>query len=158
MMDENKIVLAKEVYDTLCSAIDNRKWKYQKEEENLTVFFGVNTDDIPMNFILVVDVERQIVRLMSPMPFNMCEEKRLDGAIAVCVASLGLVDGNFDYNFADGRIVFRMTTSFKECVIGEGLFDYMISCSCVMVDEYNEKFFAINEGLMSIEEFIAKTE
>jgi len=86
----------------------------------------------------------------------MSEDKRMEGAIATCVASFGMADGSFDYDLAVGRIVFRMTASFRESVIGEGLFQYMISCACAMVDEYNDKFLAIDKGLMSINDFIAK--
>ena len=154
MVDESKVVLAKKVYDTICAAIERREWKYEKEEEKLLVHFGVNGDDIPMQFILVVDAERQLIRVMSPLPFKISEEKRMEGAIATCAATYGMVDGNFDYDLSDGSIVFRMTASFRDSVIGDGLFQYLISCSCAMVDEYNEKFLALDKGLMNVTDFI----
>lgn len=156
MIDKKKIELAKQVYKTLCDAIEGREWKFGKDEEKLLVHFGVNGDDIPMQFILVVDAERQLVRLMSPMPYKMSEGKRIDGAIATCVASFGMADGSFDYDLSDGEIVFRMTASFRDSLIGEGLFQYMISCSCAMVDKYNDQFLAIDKGMMSIADFIAR--
>jgi len=156
MPDTNKTELAKKVYATLCDAIDRREWKYEKEEDALVVHFGVGGDDIPMQFILVVDESRQLIRLMSPMPYEISEEKRMEGAIATCVASFGLADGSFDYDLSNGRIVFRMTASFRESVIGEGLFQYMISCSCAMVDQYNDQFLAIDKGLLTINDFISK--
>ena len=156
MSDEKKMELAKQVYKTLCDAIENREWKFGKDEEKLLVHFGVNGDDIPMQFILVVDAERQLIRLMSPMPFKMSEAKRMEGAIATCAATYGMADGSFDYDLSDGEIVFRMTASFRESLIGEGLFQYMISCACAMVDKYNDMFLAIDKGLLSITDFIAK--
>ena len=155
MADENKIASAKKVYDTLCTAIENRGWHFGKDEEKLVVHFDVSGEDIPMRFIIVVDAQRQLVRLMSPMAFKMSENKRMDGAIATCVASYGLADGSFDFDLEDGTIVFRMTASFLESTIGEGLFQYMISCACAVVDRYNDKFLAIDKGLMSISDFIA---
>ncbi len=157
MADEKKIEIAKKVYNTLCNAIDNRSWKYSKDDEKLIVHFGVSGDDIAMNFIIVVDVERQLIRLLSPMPYKMSEEKRMEGAIATCVASFKMVDGSFDYDLSDGSIVFRMTASFRESLIGEELFQYMISCSCAMVDMFNDQFLAIDKGMLSISDFIAKT-
>ena len=156
MTDENKKINAREVFNTLCSAIDNREWKYEKDEEKMLVYFGVEGEDLPMQFLLMVEEERELIRLLSPMPFEMKEEKRMEGAIATCVASFGMADGNFDYDLADGKITFRMTASFKESKIGEGLFQYMISCSCAMVDKYNDQFAAINEDRMSINDFIAQ--
>lgn len=156
MIDEKKMELAKQVYKTLCYAIERREWKFGKDEEKLLVHFGVSGDDIPMQFILVVDAERQLIRLMSPMPYKMSEGKRMEGAITTCAASYGMADGSFDYDLSDGEIVFRMTASFRESLIGEGLLQYMISCSCAMVDKYNDQFLAIDKGLMSITDFIAK--
>ena len=155
MSEQKKMELAKQVYNWLCSALENREWSFGKDEEKLLVHFGVSGDDIPMQFILVVDAERQLVRLMSPMPYKMSEGKRMEGAIATCAASYGMADGSFDYDLSDGEIVFRMTASFRESLIGEGLLQYMISCSCAMVDKYNDQFLAIDKGLMSITDFIA---
>lgn len=156
MAEENKIALAKQVYKTLCDAIDRRNWVYDKDEEKLTVYFGVNGADIPMKFVLIVDAERQLIRVLSPMLFKMSEGKRAEGAIATCAASYGMADGSFDYDFSDGSIFFRMTASFRGSVIGEDLFQYMISCSCAMVDRYNDQFLAIDKGVLSITDFIAK--
>ena len=86
MADEKKMELAKQVYQTMCDAIDRRNWRYGKDEEKLLVHFGVNGDDIPMQFILIVDADRQLIRVMSQLPFKMSEDKRMEGAIATCVA------------------------------------------------------------------------
>ena len=32
MADENKIALAKNVYNTLCAAIERREWRFDKDE------------------------------------------------------------------------------------------------------------------------------
>ncbi len=154
MNDANKMKLAKQVYKTLCNALDARNWKYGKEEEDLLVHFGVNSDDIPMNFVIFIDAERQLIRLMSPLPFRMSEDKRLEGAVATCAATYGMADGSFDYDVAEGKIVFRMTASFRESQIGEGLFQYLISCACAMVDKYNDRFLLISKGILSIADFI----
>ena len=156
MNDENKLEMANRVYATLCSAIDARGWTYDKEDEDLVVHFGVKGDDIPMKMILAVDVDRQLIRLFSPLPFKISEGKRIEAAIATCAASYGMIAGSFDYDVSDGSITFRMTASFRESVIGEGLFQYLISCSCAMVDQYNDKFLALDKGMLSIEDFIKK--
>lgn len=156
MIDEKKMEQAKRVYQALCNAIERRNWQYNKEEDKLLVHFSVNGEDIPMLFVLIVDVERQLVCLMSPMPFKMSEEKRVEGAIATCVASYGMADGSFDYDLPVGKIAFRMTASFRDSVIGEELLQYMISCSCAMVDKYNDLFLALDKGIISIADFVAK--
>lgn len=154
MAEENNMVLAARVYETLCTALDNRDWTYEKEEERLIVRFSVTGEDIPMRMIVLVDADRQLIRLFSFMPFKMPEDKRIEGAIATCVASYALSDGGFGYDIASGEIVFKITASFRESMIGDGLFQHMISCACSVVDAYNDKFLAIGKGLLSINDFI----
>ncbi|MBQ9930359.1 MAG: hypothetical protein IJO72_06240 [Oscillospiraceae bacterium] len=155
MIDETKMAQAKKVYQTLCEAIERRNWKFGKDEEKLLVHFGVRGEDLLMQFILIVDAERQLIRLLSPMPNKMSEGKRMEGAIATCAASYGLVDGSFDYNLPTGEIIFRMTASFRSSEIGEGMLQYMISCACAVVDKYNDQFLGIDKGEISIADFIA---
>lgn len=151
----DKMQLANKVYATLCSALDARNWRYKKNDEELSVSFGVKGDDLPMDLVIRIDGERQLIHAYSPLPFKFSENKRLEGAVAACVASYGMTDGSFDYNIATGTIVFRVTTAFHESVIGEGLFEYLIDFICAVVDVYNDKFFALDKGMMSIDDFIA---
>lgn len=156
MADEVKLERAKQVYKTMCEAIERREWQCKRNDEKLYVYFGVSGEDIPMRFYLMVDVERQLIRVDSPLPFKMSEANRMEGAVATCVASFGLLDGSFDYDVRDGSISFRMTASFIDSNIGEGLLQYIISASCAVVDKFNDKFLAIDKGLLSITDFITK--
>jgi len=154
--DEKMMRLSKQVYQTLCEALDNRNWDYDKDDENLLVYFGVSGDSMAIRVIITIDTERQLIRLTACPPFKMSEEKRLEGAIAACFVSYGMADGSFDYNFYDGTIAFRMTQTFRDSQIGEEFFQYMISCACVMVDRYSDKFLALDKGAITIADFITK--
>lgn len=155
-MLDNKMERAQQVYKTLCSAIDATGWHYEKDEPELVAHFSVSSEDIPMKFIVFVDAQRQLVRLASPLLFKMSESKRMEGAIATCVATYTMTDGSFDYDLSDGEIVFRMAATYRESVLGEGLFQYMIACACAAVDRYNDLFLALDKGLISIADFIEK--
>ena len=156
MANDNKLKEAMVAYRTICSALDARDWKYEKDEDKLLVHFGVNGEDIPMSFIIIADADRQLVRLMSPLPFEMSEEKRIEGALATCAATWKMADGSFDYDLSNGKIVFRMAASFRESLIGKGLIDYLIDCACAMVDKFNDQFLALNKGIISISDFLEK--
>ena len=154
MADEKKLEQARLVYATVCQALDAREWTYDKFEDDLTVTFGVSGDDLPMRLVISVDVDRQLVRILSPLTFNMSEEKRVEGAIAACAASYGMADGSFDYDLSDGTVVFRINAAFHKSHIGVELIQYMIECSMAMVDHYNDRFLALDKGMITIAEFI----
>ena len=149
------IIHARNVYETLCSALDHRGWRYQKEADDLVVMFGVNGDDLPMKFLIMIDSERQLIRLLSPLTFNFDDDKKVDAAIACCVASYKMAAGSFDCDLASGRVTFRMTSAFENSTVSEELFNYLIDCSCAMVEEYNDKFEAISKGDISISDFLS---
>ena len=154
MANDNKLENAMLAYRTICSALDARDWKYKEDTDKLLVNFGVNGEDLPMEFIIFADADRQLIRLMSLLPFKMSEAKRMEGAIATGAVNWKLADGSFSYDLFDGTIVFKMAASFQESTIGVGLIQYMISCACAIVDEYNDKFLAIDKGVLSIQDFL----
>lgn len=80
----------------------------------MLIHFKADGDDITKDFIILVDGERQLVRVMLPMHFNVTEDKRVEGAIATCMVNYRLSDGSFDYDVTGGKIAFRMTASFRE--------------------------------------------
>ncbi|MBO4982484.1 MAG: hypothetical protein J6D23_00355 [Clostridia bacterium] len=154
MTEQKKIDNAFKVLDTLCTAIDNRGWSFDCDAQELTINFQVTGEDFPMDFIITIDVDCQLISFFSPLPFKMSNKKRIDGAIAVCAASCGLVDGNFIYNIEDGSIVFKQTSLFINSEIGEDLLQYMIENACSVVDKYNDKFLALSKGFADIDSFI----
>ena len=145
---------AVEVYDTLCSMLDNINWKYEKVEEKLMIKSGVKGEDLPIDFLVIVKPLNQVVQFLSSMPFNMPEDKRVEGALAICTANYGLVDGSFDYDLSDGQIVFRLTSSYRESLLSEALFEYMIMVSASTIDKYNDRFFMLAKGMITLEQFI----
>lgn len=155
MSDAMNALAAQKMFDTLCAALDARNWRYTKKEDAMRVVFTVQGEDLPMHFMLSVDADRQLVRLLSLLPFEFDQDKRMEGAIACCAASYDMVDGSFDYDISDGSVMFRMTQSFRDSVISEQVLHYLIECSCAMVDKYNDLFLAINAGVLSIGDFIA---
>ena len=156
MADENKLATAQAAYKTLLKALDAIDWKYDKNDEKLRIDFSVKGDDLPMSFIMLIDVDRQLVRLMSFLPFNFPEDKRLEGAIATSFVNYKLADGSFDYDITDGETSFRLTSSFRNSLISESLLRYMVQCAIYTVDKYNDKLFMIAKGMLSLENFLSE--
>ena len=156
MAEDMKLKNAQSVYKTLCDTLDARKWRYDKHPEDLIVRFEVVGEDLPMEFIAKIDVERELIRLVSFLPFKFSEAKRVEGAIATSQANFRLCDGSFDYNILDGKVNFRMTSSFRDSLISQELFAYMIDCACDTVDDFNDKFLMLDKGVLELEEFFKK--
>ena len=153
-MAEYDMKKAAEVYDTLCSMLDNIGWKYDKVEEKLMIKSGVKGEDLPIDFLVIVKPNNEVVQFISSLPFNMPEDKRVEGALAICAANYGMVNGSFDYDLSDGQILFRLTTSYRDSQLSEALFEYMIMVSASTIDKYNDRFFMLAKNMITLEKFM----
>ena len=154
MAEAKNMKKAQEVYATIIRMLDTRDWKYSKHEEDLLIKSGLRGEDLPVEFILVVNPRSQVVQFISRLPFDIPEDKRVDGAIAVCTANYGLIDGSFDYDLRDGEIRYRLTCSYRDSQLSEDLFEYMIMAAASTVDNYNDRFFMLAKGRMTVQQFI----
>ncbi len=154
MAEEKDLKQAKVVFDSVCQMLDGEGWKYDRNDAELRIDTGVKSDDLPIKLIIRVDAERQLVTLLSHIPFAVAEDKLVELAIAVSVVNNRLVDGCFDYNILSGDIFFRITNTYRESILGEDMFRYMLYAACNMIDEYNDKFLMIAKGVISLEQFI----
>ena len=147
---------AKAMFGSLCTALDNRGWKYRRNEENLSVHFGVNGDDLPMDFLILVSKEVPFLQLYSQLPFTVPEDKRVEMAVAVAVSNFGCPNGSFEFDLSGGKILYKLPQYFADSLIGDGCIQYMISLACQMVDQYNDRFMMLSKGMMSLTDFIKK--
>lgn len=158
MATEREIELAIEVYEAFCKALDSRGWRYQKEDDKLIIKLGVNGDDIPMDLLIIVDVKRQMIRLISFLPVTMPEDKLIDGAIATSVINRSLPNGCFEYDVMKGATLFRLTVPFFDNVPEQACYEYVVDCACAVIDQYNDRLDALAKGKVSIGEFIQNNE
>ena len=154
MAEKLDLQRAKEVYGTGMSMFDSIGWTYERRDDELIIESGVKGDDLPIKFFVVVKPKQQVVQIISPLPFDVPEDKRVDVAIAVCVANYGMVDGSFDYDFTDGSLSFRLTSSYRESTLSKDLFEYMVMVAASTVDHYNDKFFMVAKDMMSVQQFL----
>ena len=157
MADAKQLAAGKTVYKTLCSMLDGIKWSYKKHDDELYVETGATGDDLKMNIRIEVDEERQLVVLYSQLPYTIPENKRVDVSFAVSAMNYTMVDGSFDYNFLSGDVLFRLTSSFQDSLIGEEALKYVLMVSCSTVDKYNDVLFAFIKDKISLEDVFKKT-
>ena len=155
MTEEQKnLIDAQKVYEALCAMLDDRNWHYQKHDEKLRITCGAQGEDLPMYINMEVDAKRQLVVLLSQMPFGVAENRRAALAVAVSNANQNVVDGSFDYDYLSGKIVFRMTSSYRGCIVGKEMLDYILGCSCGTIDYFNDRILAVAENDMSFEQIL----
>ncbi|MBO4391220.1 MAG: YbjN domain-containing protein [Lachnospiraceae bacterium] len=156
MGNTNSAEKADSVYRGIVASLNRRNWRFKEDPENRVVTFGVSGNDLPVKLALSVDSEKELVCLRSPFTFKIKDDKRIDAIIAISVMNYALSVGAFSMNMSDGQITFVMTTSYKDSTLTEDVFESLIDISVNTVDSYNDRIFAINMGLLSVEDFMAQ--
>lgn len=154
MADTNQLKQAQTAYKTLCQMFEERSLSYEGDDESLTVYSGAKGNDLPVAIRMRVDAERMLIIVHSQLPFYVPENRRLEMAIAVSRANYGLPDGNFDYDFSSGELLFRMTSCYRDCLIGQELFEYMFVVSFSIIDQYNDLFEKVATTDMTVNEIM----
>lgn len=156
MTDDKKLKKALSIYNGMCDVLTASGLRYEKHEEDLVITFNAVGNDIPMRFILNVDADRELIRVLSPIPATFEGDKRLEGAIATSQINFYLADGSFDFDYENGKVYFRMTSSYIDSLISKEVILYMVACAGQVVDEYNDKLLMLSKGLLPIEEFFKR--
>ena len=107
-----------------------------------------------MKIYMIVRPARDVVSLLSSMPFQAPEDKRMEMAMAVAVANYGLIEGTFDFDINDGEIRYRQTNSYHESLLSEALFEKMLNIALYWIDRYNDRFMMLEKGMMTLQQFI----
>lgn len=144
----------KKVFHCLELFIKSIGWRYKKYSEDLRIGFDVLGEDVPMSFDISVDSDKEMIILDSIQPFITRSKKREKLALATCIVSNILIDGSFSYNWTEDRIVFRMTTSYKDDSVDNDVLIYIVTCALNTVEQFNDKFLDLNKGNISLKNFI----
>jgi hypothetical protein len=148
-MAQSSEVRAKKAYETFCAYFDGRNLKYDKEESqdgSYKINISGKGDDLTMKFLIVVNPKYDLISILSQMPFNVEEDKLVEGAIATAIITDNLREGSFDFNIDSGAIFFRITSSYMGMDVSKDLCAHLFEISTYTVDRYNDKLFMLAKG------------
>ena len=154
MEDSKLIERAQDVFDDFCEMLDGHNWHYESDREDLSIHFTLHGDDLPIELFVFIDAPRQVIQVVSRLPFTVPEDKKMEMAVATVAVTYKLLDGSFDYNITRDYVYFRLTTSYMDSRPGQEMLDYLVNLSANMVDEYNDKFLALAKGYVSYKDFL----
>jgi len=151
-MSDVNMETAKNVYGTVCTALDEFGLNYNKIEEDLLITFSLKGDDMEHNLLIVVNPQKEVIQVAEKLPFKISEEKAADIAIAMCYANDVLLNGKFSSDLKE-RLHYDVTQIYSGSLIGVDTVKRMIMALVYTVEEYDDKFLALNKGYLKPEDF-----
>ena len=150
---ETKQRYAQMAFDTLCLALDDMRWTYNRDAANKVVTTSAVGKDLKMELRMVVNEERQLMYIKSPMPFNVPPSKRDTIGKALHFANFSILNGCFEYDQSAGKIGFKIVVPYFDSQLSKEVYRYAVVLTCSMVDKFNDKLLSVIHGEMTLEEF-----
>ncbi len=154
MADQLEMQQAKAVYEVFCNALKEDDWSFMPADEKLSISLGIKGENLNMDLGIIVGEKRQSVTVGCALPFTVIEDRRMEMAIAVCMANHKVACGLFDYDISDGTILFRLVHCFNDCPFTKDLARSLIGRVCSSVDHYYDRLRALGTGVIDLERFL----
>lgn len=143
---------AKTVYENMCATLDEMELNYRKEEEDLVVLLGHRGEDMEHNILMIVSPDQEAIHIYEKIPFSINAERAADIACATCYVNDQILLGKFTYNMED-KLSFEVVQSYSGSIIGSETFKRMLLAVVFTVEEYDDKFMALNKGYIKPDAF-----
>jgi hypothetical protein len=122
--------------DTVCRALEQMEWKYDLTDEGW-VAARVRGRQAAYDVRLRTDEDAEIVACYVSAGTLVPEERRTAAAEALTRANWGLRVGNFEMDYSDGEVRFKVSVDVEGGLLGHTMVQNMISAGISMQDRYH---------------------
>lgn len=138
--------------------LDAQEWKYSYNEEDNYFTMRMNLKTVDSCAVYIQMRDDDAVTVYSVFPVKVSEEHR--GAVAefIARANYGLIHGNFELDYRDGEIRYKVTTACGDIDLEESPMDRTVNTGFCMLDRYGEGILSVLYGNVSPAEAIEKIE
>ncbi len=125
-------------YMLLCRTLERNDISFRRSDRGLNVRCSISGQGRELVFLFVIDPEKMLVSLYSPVLDIDRGKKPGDIALQICMINNSLSNGSFCIDRDCSSIYFKMTTSFYETNLSGEIFEYMLSQAADTVEEYHQ--------------------
>lgn len=141
-------------YHAVCQALDQQNLQYTRHDDNLVVTLGIQGEHAQVTILFHVDEKRNAVMLLSKLPFDIPEDKRVELALYIAAINNHLFAGCFDLDVFSGSISFRLATVYAGSVLDKEAYSQVFAMAVSSIDAHSEKLSLLLKGEVSIEQLI----
>lgn len=143
-----------DVYNQLRGYLEEQDIKYDHNDDEKNIWFAMRGDDLRILIDITVDEKNQMVKVLSPLEFEIPQELREEVALVINQLNFTIINGGIDYDFESGRLAFRINATFEDSIIGNGTLHYLIGTAVNTVEAFNDKLYMVANGVMSAQQYL----
>jgi hypothetical protein len=118
------------------SMLDNNTYRYQQPSSE-TLTFTIRNEHATYNLFFAVQVTKSLVQLMSNYGSHAPAHRRVAVAEALSRINTALGLGNFELDFDDGDIRFRVACDVEDGLLSEKMASNMLSCTMYCMERFH---------------------
>lgn len=150
---EKQLAQATKVFKNICAMLDDNDMKYSRHDDDFIIKIGFTGYEYPIDLAFKVYPEREFISVESPLPFKFDSDRYVDLVVAATYINGIALDGTWIVDIESNLIIFRMTNSYCDSILGKECYRALLSLTVSACDLCADKFNKLNEGTMSIKEF-----
>ncbi|MCH5350629.1 MAG: YbjN domain-containing protein [Clostridiales bacterium] len=154
-MDKNAKRAAQREFDSVCAALTERGWDYDKDKENYSLGFLSDGKEMRFSITVKINPELKVVSVYVILPFLAPKDKEGQLAVALALINDEVVHGNFEYDGAAERVIFRASTSYLDSSLDKDVYFYLIAAAFSTADSAAATIKAMCDSAASPEQVLA---
>ena len=158
-MDNEKLKLAKQNYELIKSALDEMDIRYDKNDDDFLVsFYFIDKELCNSDFTIRVLPEQKLIKMTGKMELDISKDKNNILALAIATSYLNYLynEGSWDFNYYDNYLGVRLTTNYWDSLLSKDVIQNLMGYANGMIDDDARDLMKLNNGSLSIEDFLKK--
>ena len=115
---------------------DRNEWSYQADDEKLLVRAGIKGRACSFEFVAFIDEHDEVFQVIALVPVAIPEGCRSAVAETVARINYGLKIGNFEFEYDEGRLRYRVGQILVDGRLEDGTIHHAIGCCVSLVNRY----------------------
>ena len=158
-MDNEKLKLAKENYELIKASLNELNIRYDKNDDDLSVsFYFIDKELCNSDFTICVLPNQKLIKITGRMEFDISKDKNNILALAIATGYLNYLynEGSWDFNYYDNYLGVRLTTNYWDSLLSKDVIKNLMAYGSGMIDDDSRDLMKLNNGCLSIEDFLKK--
>lgn len=138
--------------------LKNDEWNYEFDEEREFIRCGINLRNRLKECRIIVDIDETKYLSLALINLNCDEEHRAELSKFLTMVNYGLLIGNFEMDFNDGEVRYKIATNCKDCIPSQAVIEDSLMIPAVMFEQFGDAILDVMFGVKSAEEAYESTQ
>ena len=140
------------------AALDEREWEYTTNDDQTFVSFGISADHAAYHCAIFVDDDARLVTMLAQSTLRVPLEERPSACELLMRANHGLLFGNFDLDFSDGEVRYKVSVDVEGGTLGITMVHTMITTALDMYELWYPPLMKVIYGGVTPEDAVAEVD